>query len=300
MREFRIMVTSLCNYSCFFCHKEGNTYKSNKSNNLDANDYGFLYDVGNRVFGYKTISITGGEPLIRKDISHIVKKLHDLGAEITMTSNFYNYDMVENKQILGKTLNKLNISLHSMESGVNSKIIRKNIDLERTIKNIESFANENPNVNMGINYTLTKYNSSLENIIQAIEFAKKINGKINFSELYTNKEDEIVKYNFIEDYIVANGYIKNKGNARSLEYKKDTSIVKLTKILCVHARQSENSLEYCKNNRDLFVTPNGDIDICRESMSSINIFNEIKNRDEKLLVKKINRALDLLGLYCYV
>lgn len=55
MKEFRLLVINECNYSCYFCHKEGNQY-SNFGYSLNADDYVTLYKIGRDYFGYKTVN----------------------------------------------------------------------------------------------------------------------------------------------------------------------------------------------------------------------------------------------------
>lgn len=87
-RELRLLVTNNCNFNCYFCHKEGQRNTSIAS--LNSNDYEFLFKTVQKEYGFNTTTITGGEPLLRKDILEICKKIFFEGGKITIVSNGYN------------------------------------------------------------------------------------------------------------------------------------------------------------------------------------------------------------------
>ena len=68
--EYRISITSGCNMKCVYCHNEGN----HVINQLSKDDIEELiknsYDLQ-----LEQVRITGGEPLIHKDILEIVQML---------------------------------------------------------------------------------------------------------------------------------------------------------------------------------------------------------------------------------
>ena len=70
--RLRIVITSKCNYQCFFCHNEGIRESINDMLNVD--DISFIIKVC-RYLGINRFKITGGEPLIRNDIIDIVKTI---------------------------------------------------------------------------------------------------------------------------------------------------------------------------------------------------------------------------------
>ena len=296
MKEFRLLVINECNYSCYFCHKEGNQY-SNFGYSLNADDYVTLYKIGRDYFGYKTVSITGGEPLLRKDIMEFLANLAKEGAEITLTTNFSLYNPIVHAD-LGKYLKKINISLHSLDSDVYMGIVGKNVVIDEICKKICDFAKNNSDIKIGLNCTLTKHNNSHENIKKLINFSEKIGNKINFSEIFTEDIDEKIDILDLRNLLRDIGYKKDNSSARSDIYTQGRSIVKVSKILCDNAELQYNPEQFCKENRDLFVTPDGKIDICRENNVNIDLYDDIKNNDENAIVEKIKKALDMLGKGC--
>lgn len=61
------MITSACNANCEFCY-----WKNRFSDELTYEDIAKLYQEAKK-HGFKILSLWGGEPLLRKDVSEILK-----------------------------------------------------------------------------------------------------------------------------------------------------------------------------------------------------------------------------------
>jgi cyclic pyranopterin phosphate synthase len=90
LRDLRISVTDRCNFRCVYCMPR----------EVFGADHPFLphaailsFEEISRVarifvdLGVKKIRITGGEPLVRKDLHKLVALLAPLGADLTLTTN---------------------------------------------------------------------------------------------------------------------------------------------------------------------------------------------------------------------
>ncbi len=90
LRDLRISVTDRCNFRCTYCMPK----------EVFGHDYRFLdrkelldFDEITRVarvavgLGVRKLRLTGGEPLIRRDVEVLVGMLAELDAEITLTTN---------------------------------------------------------------------------------------------------------------------------------------------------------------------------------------------------------------------
>ena len=117
MRDLRISVTDRCNFRCTYCMPR---------NFFDA-DYKFLPHAAILSFeeiarlagifvslGVKKIRLTGGEPLLRKDLPRLVRMLAPLGADLTLTTN--GSTLVKHAQSLKDAgLNRITVSLDSLD-----------------------------------------------------------------------------------------------------------------------------------------------------------------------------------------
>lgn len=121
----RVSVTDRCNLKCVYCiPKEGVSYYS-QDELLTKDEILNVVQAGTRI-GITKIKLTGGEPLVRKDIIEIVKEiglLEDI-HEISMTTNgVYLKELAKPLKEAG--LKSVNISLDTMESGCYKEITLK-------------------------------------------------------------------------------------------------------------------------------------------------------------------------------
>src|SRR5829696_674259 len=90
LRDLRISVTDRCNFRCVYCMPKS----------VFGADYRFLdrkelltFEEIERVaraavaLGVEKLRLTGGEPLVRKDVERLIALLAPLGAELTLTTN---------------------------------------------------------------------------------------------------------------------------------------------------------------------------------------------------------------------
>ncbi|EZQ06892.1 molybdenum cofactor biosynthesis protein MoaA [Candidatus Acidianus copahuensis] len=110
LEDIRITLTHACNFSCFFCHMEGEG--ENYINGLSSQDIALVSNVA-KEFGVKYAKLTGGEPTLRRDLATIISSLKDIGLEVSMTTNgFMLYHIASKLKEAG--LDRVNISLHSL------------------------------------------------------------------------------------------------------------------------------------------------------------------------------------------
>ena len=70
----RLSVTDNCNLRCVYCMPQ-DTRNEPEDNNLTIDEYFRAVKIFSKL-GIKKIRITGGEPLVRKGIDELVKKIH--------------------------------------------------------------------------------------------------------------------------------------------------------------------------------------------------------------------------------
>lgn len=79
---FRVSITSRCNFSCVFCHNEG----APVIGQMDFDDYKIALD-GARDVGFQRLQLTGGEPLLRKDIGDFIQAGRKYMDDVGVTTN---------------------------------------------------------------------------------------------------------------------------------------------------------------------------------------------------------------------
>ena len=133
----RIAVTDRCNYRCVYCMPpEGMP--------LEQHDKILSYEqieliAKNAVeLGIKKIRLTGGEPLVRRNIEHLVAKLASLNdlQELCMTTNGIYLDTLAEK-LKDNGLDRVNISIDSLEPDKYKKITRGG-ELKNAIRGVDA------------------------------------------------------------------------------------------------------------------------------------------------------------------
>jgi len=132
----RVSVTDRCDFRCTYCMSEDMEFLPKKDvlslEELDRLCNTFI-DLG-----VKKLRITGGEPLVRKNImqlfSNLGKKLDQGLEELTLTTNGSQLDRYA-KDLFDNGVRRINISLDSLEKNKFKKITRIG-DLDKVINGI--------------------------------------------------------------------------------------------------------------------------------------------------------------------
>lgn len=132
----RVSVTDRCDFRCTYCMSEDMKFLPKKDvlslEELDRLCNTFI-DLG-----VKKIRITGGEPLVRKNImqlfNNLGKKLGKELEELTLTTNGSQLDRYA-KDLFNSGVRRINISLDSLDKN-KFKMITRNGDFNKVIKGI--------------------------------------------------------------------------------------------------------------------------------------------------------------------
>ena len=198
----RISLIERCNLKCTYCMPEEGIPLSPRNHLMS---YEEIYTIAKTFVkhGVTKIRLTGGEPLIRKYIHVILKKLSSLGVELSITTNavlLHKYiDALKDSGI-----KSINVSLDTLNREKFSQITRRN-EFERVYQNILLLIREGFQVK--INSVLIK-DFNEDEIIDFIELTKKHPITIRFIEFMPfngNKWDmsKLVSYAQVIDRVHA-------------------------------------------------------------------------------------------------
>ena len=293
-KTMRLILLQDCVYNCDFCHKEG--INGRKECLLTPEDITYMYGVLNNRYGITTVQLTGGEPLLKDNLKDIIKGLKDKGAIVKVTTNGY---LLKENMWLGNIIDKLNISIHSFEETKYESICKIKDSYAKVLSSLKQFRFKYPILKMSINTTLLKgVNDSLESIQELIEFSASIKADLKIVELYPKNASKFVSIKNMEPKIKQLGYKKISESFRKVLYSNGVHNVFLQRCTCSIVSEEDNKTEACKNNNDIYISQDGKVNLCRKTNETIDLYTEIKIRDDESLVNKIRKTYEKMGNDC--
>ncbi len=143
LRDLRISVTDRCNFRCAYCMPKS----------VFGQDYRFMdrkellsFEEIERVarafaaLGVEKIRLTGGEPLLRKEIEHLVERLATIdGLDLTLTTNA---SLLARKAeaLRDAGLDRVNVSLDSLDDATFRAMNDVDFPVDRVLEGIEAAA----------------------------------------------------------------------------------------------------------------------------------------------------------------
>lgn len=173
----RISVTDRCDFRCVYCMSEDMEFLP-RQQVLSLEEIARIARIFHEL-GVEKIRLTGGEPLVRKDILKLVNDIGSLGLnDLAMTTNGSQLPhMAQDLQAAG--MDRLNISLDSLDAEKFRAITRTG-DLNRVIKGIDA-AVEAGFKGIKLNSVIMK-NSNDHEVLDLLEFARSRGIDISFIE----------------------------------------------------------------------------------------------------------------------
>lgn len=143
LRDLRISVTDRCNFRCSYCMPAeifDNNFKFlPKDDVLSFEEITRLATLFVSASGIEKLRITGGEPLVRKDITQLIQMLSKIEGikDIAMTTNgsLLSKHALELKQA---GLHRVTISLDSLDDELFRKINGRNVGVDQILAGIEA------------------------------------------------------------------------------------------------------------------------------------------------------------------
>jgi cyclic pyranopterin phosphate synthase len=120
IRDLRVSLTDRCNFRCFYCLPHGEPPIAPKEQMLSYEEIEYVCEIF-VALGIEKIRLTGGEPMLRRDIETIIRKLTKFKSaglrDLALTTN--GYYLPERAQSLKDAgLDRVTISLDSLKRDV--------------------------------------------------------------------------------------------------------------------------------------------------------------------------------------
>ncbi len=279
----RISLTERCNFRCQYCMPEKPFSWVPKENLLSFKEL-FMFVKIAIDEGVTKIRLTGGEPLLREDITTFVKMISDYKQDIdlALTTNGYLLgDMAQSLKDAG--LKRINISLDSLKAEVAAKIANRDV-LDKVIYGIEKA------IKVGLNVKLNMVplkNINEDEIVDILEYAMSKNVKVRFIEYMENRHaNESLRGMHGREII---GHILKKYDIKALgrEGSSPSFNYKILSTGYEFGMIDPHKHDFCENCNRIRLTAEGDLIPCLYFDEAMSISKAIKAKD----IKKVGEIL---------
>ncbi|MDU1052649.1 GTP 3',8-cyclase MoaA [Clostridium baratii] len=284
----RISITDRCNLRCIYCMPEkGSSFQMEE--NILSNEE--IYKIAKEAakLGIRKVRLTGGEPLVRKGIVELIKKINSIDGieEICLTTN--GILLEENIDELYKSgLRKVNISLDTLNKEKYNKITRGG-DINKVINAIDKCLDYG--IVVKLNVVIIKGINDDEILdLMNLTLDKKVD--VRFIELMPigeGKKFEGLSNEYIKDYIKR----LNIDFDYEIRESKDgpAKYIKLKNSLGRVGFISPMSNCFCEDCNRIRITTEGTLKQCLNWKSGINLKKAVNSNSEEELKKIIEKSI---------
>lgn len=133
LRDLRISVTDRCNFRCIYCMPREIYKKYNYLQHSELLTFEEIYRLVTifSQLGVRKVRLTGGEPLVRKDLEQLIGFLNQIpDLDLSMTTNG-SFPLERVHSLKNAGLKRITISLDSLDDGV----FKKMNDVDQSVEN---------------------------------------------------------------------------------------------------------------------------------------------------------------------
>lgn len=286
----RVSLTDRCNLRCKYCMPEDGL-----ENKLDHEDILKLEDVYKVIeafveLGIDKVRFTGGEPLVRKGIVDLIRKVNNLEnvKDIALTTNaILLEDMLEDLKDAGLT--RVNISLDTMDKE-KYKLITRGGDLDRVLSAIKKAQTLNINPIKINSVLIGGFNDSKEEVEKLVSLTKE-GIDVRFIELMPIGEG----VNFAKERFVSNEeIIHSLDNLTKVEREDKSSPAVYYKINNNKGKIgiiNPISCKFCNDCNRVRLTSTGILKTCLHSDNEIDLKQYLHDKEllKKVIIEAVNK-----------
>ncbi|MBC8128144.1 MAG: GTP 3',8-cyclase MoaA [Gloeobacteraceae cyanobacterium ES-bin-144] len=175
----RISVTDRCNERCLYCMPEGYKGWTQRADHLSADEIVHIVENSTQL-GFRKFRLTGGEPLVRRDIVEVARRIWDLPGVQTLGLSTNGMLLNELAMPLKQAgVRSVNISLDTLDPAAYQKLTGGRLDT--VIEGIQSA--------VATGFEIVKLNCVLlrgindDQIVPLVEFGAALGMPVRFIEL---------------------------------------------------------------------------------------------------------------------
>lgn len=134
--NLRVSITQNCNLRCLYCHREGEKKLVENRTEMTVDEIVRIVKIAVGL-GISNVKLTGGEPLIRKDVIEVVKSIAAIPGlrDLSMTTNGTSLASLA-EELHANGLKRVNINLPTLNKEVYNKLT--GAKLENVIEGVKA------------------------------------------------------------------------------------------------------------------------------------------------------------------
>ena len=287
----RVSVTDRCDFRCEYCMAENMTFLP-KKDVLSLEELERICSAFIKL-GTKKIRLTGGEPLVRKDLMKLIKALgkkinHGMLDELTLTTNGTQLNKYA-KELYESGVKRINVSLDTLDP-IKFKMVTRRGDLSKILSNINIAKNVGLKIKINTVALSNINKDEIENMM--LTFHKEgydftIIETMPLGEISESRENQYlplstVRKNLEKNYTLTNIDYKTGGPARYVKVEEtDGRLGFITPL-------THNFCELCNRVR---LTCTGKLFMCLGQNDNADFRDVLRKNSEKDLINAIEKAI---------
>jgi cyclic pyranopterin phosphate synthase len=298
-RILRIVVTTECNWNCFYCHREGMTPTT--KNILTTTDIIFFVKTVAELFD--GVAIVGGEPLLHRDLLKVAEAaVLSMGCPVHLTTNasISMSDIISNASLF----NRINVSLNVLDPNKHQRLCGTPLP-SIVYENASRLAQLPCDVHVNA-VAIPGYNTNEEEILALSSFCDRHGFRMEFLHLMPRSRDEVRlltaglgQFRSVMKKLGFTASIRHRpySHPNTLYRYNEREIVLRDYGQVIDPKRCSNCMAqtFCTEGLShIRLLPNGSIIACRYgSRFRINLFAHIRRRRVKAIlagVKNLQRS----------
>ncbi|MBS7622702.1 GTP 3',8-cyclase MoaA [Candidatus Bathyarchaeota archaeon] len=293
VENLRISLTQRCDLDCFYCHREGHDQSYLE---MEPEEILEIARVGSD-FGVRKIKLTGGEPLMRKDLQRIVSLLDTLPGidEISMVTNARQLSLERALELREAGLDRVNINLPSTDPLVYRRIVGR--DVQPALAGVEA-ASKAGLTPVKLNMVLLRGLNS-DQVHSMMSFAKTAGAILQLIELEPLKRGEEFYTRYHHPLEELEQEISSRASKVRIRHSMQNRKVYTLGGLDVEIVKPVQNSEFCLHCTKIRLTSDGKLKPCLMSQENLlDILTPLRRgEDPKALSEIFRKAIELRRPY---
>ena len=284
----RISVTDQCNLRCCYCMPEEGFPCIDQSELLTFDEIESIVKAGVGI-GINTIKITGGEPLLRKNITKLIKNIKNIDGikQVTLTTNGVLLEQYAD-ELKEAGIDSININVPTLTSEKYAAITRRN-QFVQIIEGIRKARDIGIHLKLNCVSRNTMTDEELYGFAMLakhypidIRFIEMM--PLGFGKMYDTYSNEKILER-LKNLLQNNVHLSNSsGNGPAIYYEFDNLKGKIGFVSAV-------SHKFCNECNRIRLSADGDLKLCLNYDSGVSLKNVLRNGNPELLMNVMKQAI---------